>query len=184
MKEKRIGLIIGSLRTGSFSKAVGNALIALAHPSLKLEIIDISALSIYNQDLDSPEATPKSWQDFRDALQPLDGFIFITPEYNRSVPAVLKNALDIASRPYGQSMWNGKPGAVISASPGGLGGFGANHHLRQTLTFLNVPLLQQPEMYLANIAAALEEGASGFNERTTKLLAEFLEAYAAWVSRF
>ena len=118
----------------------------MAPPSLKLEFVEIGRLPLYNQDEDANP--PAVWIEFRARIKGADAVLFVTPEHNRSVPAALKNALDVGSRPYGQSAWNGKPGAVISASPGAIGGFGANHHLRQSLVFLNVPAMQQPEAYI------------------------------------
>jgi chromate reductase len=108
--------------------------------------------------------------------------LFVTPEYNRSVPGALKNAIDVGSRPYGKSSWSGKPGAVISASPGAIGGFGANHHLRQSLVFLNVPCLQQPEAYLGN-AGTFFDAAGNLSEQTKPFLQTFINAYAAWVEQ-
>jgi chromate reductase len=109
--------------------------------------------------------------------------LFVTPEYNRSVPAVLKNAIDVGSRPYGQSAWDGKPGAVISVSPGAIGGFGANHHLRQSLVFLNVPVLQQPEAYVGNAAALFDKDGNLVNDDTRKFFKGFLDAFASWIER-
>ncbi|MGZ6468398.1 MAG: NADPH-dependent FMN reductase, partial [Bdellovibrionota bacterium] len=139
MAQKNIAVIVGSLRKDSFNRKMANNLLKLAPETLKLEIIEIGQLPNYNQDLD--EDPPRVWTDFRQKLKTFDGVIFVTPEYNRSVPGVLKNAIDVGSRPYGQNMWDGKAGAVISVSPGAVGGFGANHHLRQSLVFLNVPTM-------------------------------------------
>src|SRR6266480_1454618 len=126
--------IVGSLRKGSFSLKIANALARLAPASLKLDVTTLEGLSFFNQDL---EATPPAdWVAFRERIKKADAVLFVTPEYNRSMPGVLKNAIDVASRPYGQSVFNGKPGGVISNSPGAIGGFGANHHIRQTLAFL------------------------------------------------
>ena len=105
----------------------------------------------------------------------------MTPEHNRSVPAALKNALDIGSRPYGKSVWNGKPGAVISASPGAIGGFGANHHLRQSLVFLNVPAMPQPEAYIGGADKYFDAAGKLINDRTREVLQRFVQAYAAWI---
>jgi len=107
--------------------------------------------------------------------------LFVTPEYNRSVPAALKNALDVGSRPYGQSVWNGLPGAVVSVSPGAIGGFGANHHLRQSLVFLNVPTLQQPEAYIGGVAKLLDEAGNLTHDDTRAFLEKFLQAFGAWI---
>ena len=158
---------------------MATALIALAPESLKLEIIEIGGLPLYNQDLD--ENPPVAWAEFRERLIKFDGVLFVTPEYNRSIPAVLKNALDVGSRPYGKSVWNGKPGAAMSVSPGSLGGFGANHHLRQSLVFLNVPAMQQPEAYIGNAANLFDDSGSLTNDSTREFLIKFMQAFAAWV---
>ncbi|ABE62562.1 NADPH-dependent FMN reductase [Nitrobacter hamburgensis X14] len=172
-------VIVGSLRKGSFSLKIAKALTRLAPPSLQFDVITLGGLSFYNQDL---EATPPAdWVSFRERVKKADAVLFVTPEYNRSVPGVLKNAIDVGSRPYGQSVFDGKPGGVISNSPGAIGGFGANHHLRQSLVFLNVPVLQQPEAYVGGIGDAFDEN----DELVKASLREFLEAYikafAAWV---
>ncbi len=178
---KKIGLLIGSLRAHSYSRSIANALIELAPETLRLQIVESGDLPLYNQDLDDNGTPPESWQRFRKEIQALDGFIFITPEYNRSVPAVLKNALDVGSRPYGQSVWNGKPGAILSLTPGTLGGFGANHHLRQSMVFLNVLLLQQPEVYLSRVDTLLDEDGKLNDASTKDFLRNYLNAFSAWV---
>ena len=148
MTQRSIAIIVGSLRAGSLNRKVGKAIEKLAPPSLRFAEIGIGDLPLYNQDLDGDP--PAQWTAFRDAIRPADGLLFVTPEYNRSIPGVLKNAIDIGSRPYGKSVWT-KPAAVISASPGTYGGFGANHALRQSCVFLDVPVMPQPEAYLAAI---------------------------------
>src|SRR6185436_11540534 len=149
MPEPRdIAVIVGSLRRDAFSRRTALALAGLAPDRLKLEIVEIGNLPLYNQDLD-PDAPPAEWVAFRDRVRVAEGILFSTPEYNRSMPGVLKNAIDIGSRPYGKSVWAKKPGAVISVTPGGLGAFGANHHLRQSCVFLDIPMMQQPEAYLS-----------------------------------
>ena len=178
---KKIAVFVGSLRRESFNKKLAKALISLAPKSLSFQTIEIGALPLYNQDGDDDGKPAAAWTEFRQAVKPFDGVLFVTPEYNRSVPAVLKNALDVGSRPYGQSVWDGKPGAVISLSPGAAGGFGANHHLRQSLVFLNVPAMQQPEAYIGG-AAKLFDAVGGIdNESTREFLRKFMEAFAAWV---
>lgn len=154
---KVIGILAGSLRKESFSKKLGNAVIAMAPEGFEYKAIRLDELPVYNQDFDDNNEVPQAYTTFREEVQQLDGFIFITPEYNRSVPAVLKKALDVGSRPYGKSVWDGKPGAIFSNSPGAVGGFGANHHLRQSLVFLNIPVMQQPEVYLAKVNELFEE---------------------------
>ena len=179
MTQKKIAVFVGSLRKESFNRKMAKALIALAPESLKLEIIEIGGLPLYNQDLD--DNPPAAWTEFRERLKKFDGVLFVTPEYNRSVPAVLKNAIDVGSRPYGKSVWDGKPGAVMSVSPGAIGGFGANHHLRQSLVFLNVPTMQQPEAYIGNAANLFDENGNLANDSIREFVAKFIQAFAAWV---
>jgi chromate reductase len=179
MAQKKIAVFVGSLRRESFNRKMAKALIALAPESLKLEIIEIGGLPLYDQDLD--DNPPAAWTEFRERVLKFDGVLFVTPEYNRSVPGVLKNAIDVGSRPYGKSVWDGKPGAVISVSPGAIGGFGANHHLRQSLVFLNVPSMQQPEAYIGNAANLFDESGNLANESVREFAAKYIHAFAAWV---
>jgi chromate reductase len=175
-----IAIFVGSLRKESLNRKLAKALPELAPSSLKLEIVEIGQLPLYNQDFDEdPSAV---YVEFRATVRAADGVLFVTPEYNRSVPGALKNALDVASRPYGQSAWNGKPGAVISASPGAIGGFGANHHLRQSLVFLNVPAKQQPEAYIGGDDKLFDASGKLANDGTRKFLQQFIEAFANWVA--
>lgn len=147
-----IAVLVGSLRKESINRKVALALAELAPANLTLNIVEIGDLPLYNEDIDGA-SPPAAYSTFRQQVRSSDAVLFVTPEYNRSVPAPLKNAIDVGSRPYGQSAWSGKPGAIISVSPGAIGGFGANHHLRQSLVFLDVPCMQQPEAYLGARAA-------------------------------
>ena len=175
----KIGVIIGSLRKESFNRKIAHTLMQLAPESLEMEIIEIGQLPFFNQD---DEATPPdAWIQFRAAIKPLDGFLLVTPEYNRSVPAVIKNALDVGSRPYGENLWNNKPCAIISSSIGAIGGFGANHHLRQSMVFLNAPCLQQPEVYLSFVDKLFDDKGNINNEGTNAFLSQFMATFAAWV---
>ena len=183
MHEKKIGVFIGSLRKESFSRKIAKALEELAPPTLNLEEVNLGNLEMYNQDFDDEGNVPESWTEFRESVNKYDAVLFITPEYNRSVPAVLKNALDIGSRPYGKSVWDKKPGAVVSVSPGRLSGFGANHHFRQSLVFLNVPTMQQPEAYIGDVATLLDDNGVMTDERTRQTLKKFMDAYAIWVEK-
>lgn len=178
---RNVAIFVGSLRKESFNRKLANALIAMAPPSLKLEIVEIRHLPLYNQDDDANP--PPASAAFKERVQMADAVLFVTPEYNRSVPGVLKNAIDVASRPYGKSAWNGKPGAVISLSPGAIGAFGANHHLRQSLVFLNVPTLQQPEAYIGNAAKLFDENGNLSEKSTRDFLQQFLQAFAQWIER-
>jgi chromate reductase len=174
-----VAVLVGSLRKGSFTRKAAEAVMGLAPPSLKMEIVEIGQLPLYNQDDDADP--PAASKEFKARIQKADAFLFATPEYNRSVPGVLKNAIDIASRPYGQSAWDGKPGAVMSVTPGGQGAFGANHHLRQSLVFLNVPVLQQPEVYISKAGELFDEAGKLKSEDTRAFLGKFAAAFAGWV---
>ena len=179
---KNIAVLVGSLRKQSFNRRVALALQELSPKSLALNIVELGELPLYNEDLET-DSPPAHWTTFRDQVRGVDGVLFITPEYNRSVPAALKNALDVGSRPYGKSVWSGKPGGVISVSPGAIGGFGANHHLRQSLVFLDVPVLQQPEAYIGGAGKLFDESGKLTNTATRDFLGKFLERYADWVAR-
>ncbi|MES3024994.1 MAG: NAD(P)H-dependent oxidoreductase [Pseudomonadota bacterium] len=180
MATRKIAVLVGSLRKESFTRKVAKALVLLAPSTLELEIVEIGQLEMYNQD-DDP-SPPPTYVEFREKISQFDGVLFCTPEYNRSVPAVLKNAVDVGSRPYGKSVWNGKPGGIVSVSPGALGGFGANHHLRQSLMAVNVPAMQQPEAYVSN-AGKLFEGTELVDEATRAHLQKYIDAFATWVER-
>jgi chromate reductase, NAD(P)H dehydrogenase (quinone) len=178
---RKVAVFVGSLRKGSFNRMTAKVLMALAPAELHLEIVEIRDLPLYNQDHD--DAPPAPYVAFREKVKAADAILFVTPEYNRSVPGVLKNALDVGSRPYGHSAWNGKPAAVISVSPGAVGGFGANHHLRQSLVFLNVPAMPQPEAYIGGAAALFDKEGNITNEGKQKFLKSFIEAFAVWVEK-
>jgi chromate reductase len=175
-----VAVFVGSLRKDSINRKLANALAELAPSELKLSIVEIGQLPLYNQDNDS-ESPPEAWTAFRQRVKSADAVLFVTPEYNRSVPAPLKNALDVGSRPYGQNAWNGKPGAVVSASPGAIGGFGANHHLRQSLVFLNVPAMQQPEAYVGGADKLFDGDGRLVNDGSRKFLRSFMQAFAHWI---
>jgi chromate reductase len=179
-QDRDIAVIIGSLREGSFSRKTALALAKLSPAGLKLEIVEIGELPLYNQDLD-PGAPPASWTGFRERVRSADGVLFVTPEYNRSIPGVLKNAIDVGSRPYGSSAWERKPGAVVSVTPGGLGAFGANHHLRQSCVFLDMPIMAQPEAYLSGAGNFFDDEGSIKDPSLEKLLTRFMAAFADWV---
>jgi chromate reductase len=175
---RNVAVFVGSLRKESFNRKIALALAELAPAGLKFEIVEIGHLSLYNQDLDSEP--PADWRDLRAKVKAADAVLFVTAEYNRSVPGVLKNAIDIASRPYGQSSWDGKPGAVISSSIGAIGGFGANHHLRQSLVFLNVPTLPH-EAYIGGAGSLFDDAGKLTNDGTRDFLNAFLTRYAGWI---
>ncbi|WP_256010653.1 NADPH-dependent FMN reductase [Desertivirga xinjiangensis] len=179
MNKYKIAVIVGSLRKESYNLKTAKALLALAPESLSLEMLSIAELPMFNEDL---EATPPhEWVTFREQIRAADGLLFLTPEYNRSVPAVLKNAIDVGSRPYGQNSWDGKPAAVVSVSIGNISGFGANHHLRQSLVFVNVPTMAQPEAYIGGATALFDESGNLTNESTRGFLKTFITAFEKWV---
>lgn len=175
-----VAVLVGSLRKDSINRKVAKALVELAPPELKLEIVEIGQLPLYNQDLDADP--PAAWKTFRERVGRADAVLFVTPEYNRGIPGLLKNAIDVGSRPYGHSVWNAKPGAVVSASPGAIGGFGANHHLRQSLVFLNVPVMQQPEAYIGGADKLFDANGKLVNDGTRKFLQGFMQSFAAWIA--
>jgi len=178
----KVAVLVGSLRKGSFTRQAARALAAVAPASLALDFVEIGALPLYNQDLDEG-APPQAWTTFRDAIRPKDAVLFATPEYNRSVPGVLKNAIDVGSRPFGKSVWDGKPAAIISVSPGAIGAFGANHHLRQSLVFLNMPAMQQPEAYVGHAADLFTEAGELKSDGTRQFFSAFMAAFAAWIEK-
>jgi chromate reductase len=181
MAERKVAVLVGSLRKASYNRKMALALEKLAPATLKLGIVEIRDLALYDEDLEA--SPPKPWLDFRAAVRASDAVLFVTPEYNRSVPGGLKNAIDVGSRPYGHSVWSKKPCAVVSVSPGGIGGFGANHHLRQSLVFLDMPVLQQPEAYIGGAATLFADDGSIANEGTRKFMTGFMEAFAAMIER-
>lgn len=178
----RVALIVGSLREGSYSRAVAMALKDLAAPGLELVPVEIGDLPLYNPDLET-DAPPAPWRRFRAEVAATAAVLFITPEYNRSIPGALKNALDVGSRPYGHSVWQAKPAAIVSVSPGAIGAFGANHHLRQPLVFLNMPTMQQPEAYVGNVEALLDDEGRLTNEGTRDFLKTFVDAFSDWIEK-
>lgn len=179
MKKYKIAVIVGSLRKESLNLKTAKALIPLAPESLSLELLSIQGLPMFNEDLEANP--PQEWIILREQIRAADGLLFLTPEYNRSVPGVLKNAIDVGSRPYGKNSWNGKPAGVISVSTGNISGFGANHHLRQSLVFLNVKTMAQPEAYIGGAAALFDEKGNLINDSTKKFLKKFMEAFEKWV---
>jgi len=146
----KIAIIVGSLREGSINRRVARTICGLRGDNLDCSMVEIGDLPLYNQDLDANP--PEQWTRFRKQVGEADGVLFCSPEYNRGIPGVLKNAIDVGSRPYGQSVFDKKPAAIVTASPGSIGGFGANHQIRQAAVFLNMPIMQQPEAYLGHVS--------------------------------
>ncbi len=178
---RKVAVLVGSLRQASLNRKMARALAKLAPASLQLEIVEIRDLPLYDEDLEAHP--PAAWTEFRERIRGADAVLFVTPEYNRSVPGALKNAIDVGSRPYGHSVWGGKPGAVVSVSPGAIGGFGANHHLRQSLVFVDVPVLQQPEAYIGGAADLFDAEGGIAKESTRRFLQGFLDAFARWIEK-
>lgn len=176
---RTVAVVVGSLRKDSVNRKLAQALAALAPKSFSFDFVEIGDLALYNQDLDA--TPPASWVRFREQVKKADAVMFVTPEYNRGVPGVLKNAIDIGSRPYGQSVWDKKPTAVISASPAAAGGFGANHHLRQSLVFLNMPTMQQPEAYINVGDKFFDADGKIASEATRGYAQKIIDTFAAWV---
>jgi chromate reductase len=178
---RRVAVIVGSLRKEAHSRRVANALRAMQPPTLNLEIVEIRDLPLYNQDLET-DNPPPAWTAFRNAVGAHDAVLFVSPEYNRSIPAPLKNAIDVGSRPYGKSCIAGKPCAVATTSPGVLGGFGANQQIRQAVVFLDMPVMQMPELYIGSVDKAV--AADGTVQPDTRQLFEkFLQKFATWIER-
>jgi chromate reductase len=146
----KIAILVGSLRADSINRKVARSICAIRGDGLDCTMIEIGDLPLYNQEYDGNP--PEQYVRFRDQVRESDGVLFVSPEYNRGIPGVLKNAIDVGSRPYGKSVFNGKPAAIITASPGAIGGFGANHQIRQAAVFLNMPVMQQPEAYLGHVS--------------------------------
>ncbi|TFI58155.1 NAD(P)H-dependent oxidoreductase [Sphingomonas parva] len=180
MPRHKIAIVVGSLRKDSINRKVARSICAFASDRLDCSIVEIGSLPLYDQDSDANP--PAEYVRFREQIAAADGILFCTPEYNRGVPGVLKNAIDVGSRPYGASVWDKKPAAIVSASPGGIGGFGANHQLRQACVFLNMPVMQQPEAYLGHVTDDSFDGEGCLREGPLKqLVMSLAAAFADWV---
>jgi len=180
MTRHRIAIVVGSLRRDSINRKVAKSICAFASKMLDCYIVEIGNLPLYNQD---EETNPsKEVLAFRKQIAEADGVLFCTPEYNRGIPGALKNAIDVGSRPYGQSVWDKKPGAIVTASPGGIGGFGSNHQLRQVCVFLNMPIMQQPEAYLGNVSDnSFDESGQLKDGALKNVVVQLAAAFAGWV---
>jgi chromate reductase, NAD(P)H dehydrogenase (quinone) len=172
-------VIVGSLRKESFSLKIANALTKLAPATLKLDVTTLHGISFFSQDLEA--APPADWLAFRETLQKSNGVLFVTPEYNRSIPGVLKNAIDVASRPYGKSSFLGKPVGIVSNAPGTLGGVNAAKHLQQILPGIAGTIMQQPEIYLNGVGDAFDDKGQLTKEALQKVLQQYIDAFAAFV---
>ena len=176
----KIAIIVGSLREGSLNRKVARSICAIRNDNLDCSMIEIGDLPLYNQDLDG--SPPEQWTRFRREVGAADGVLFVSPEYNRGIPGVLKNAIDVGSRPYGQSVFDKTPGAIVTVSPGSIGGFGANHQIRQAAVFLNMPIMQQPEAYLGHVTDDSFDQDGCLKDGPLKDLVSVLaHAFANWV---
>jgi chromate reductase len=183
MRNLKVGVICGSARRGSFNLRAVEALSARMPDELEMIPIRIDDLPMFNQDYDDESITPEEWMRFREEILDMDGFLFASPEYNRSFPPLLKNALDIGSRPSGQNRWSGKPAMLVTASPGKLGGFGANHHLRQVMSFLDLRVMNQPECYFGGANQMFPEKGEDPVEGTEGYLQAVVEAFVQWMEQ-
>jgi chromate reductase, NAD(P)H dehydrogenase (quinone) len=176
-----VAAIVGSLRKESFTLKIANALAKLAPDTLKLNIVTLHGISFFNQDLEA--APPADWVEFREMLLASNGVLFVTPEYNRSISGVLKNAIDVGSRPYGKSSFNGKPTGIVANSPGPLGGVSAAKHLQNILPGICGPIMQQPEIYLNGISDAFDDKGDLTKESLRKVLKQYIDAFAVFVEK-
>ena len=175
--------ILGSLRNESFNRKALNAAIALAPPGMTVEIADISELPLYNQDVENAGA-PESVRRLKEHIKAADALLFVTPEYNYSMPGVLKNAIDWASRPPAENPFNGKPCGIMSASGGVLGGVRAQYHLRQTCVFVNLYPMNKPEVMIAKAQEKFDEDGTLIDEATKKIITTFMASLRDWAQRF
>jgi NAD(P)H-dependent FMN reductase len=176
-----VAVIIGSLRKGSYTRKIARALIQLAPSGLRCREVDIGKLEMYNEDFD--RRPPPSWKRFREQISAARAVLIVTPEYNRSMPACVKNALDVGSRPQGQNRWDGKPAGVVSVTPYQSGGMAANHAVRQALVYINMPAMQQPEAYISKVADLLDARGALKNPKTRQFLTQFMGAFERWIVR-
>jgi len=174
-------VIVGSLRKESFTLKIANSLTKLAPDTLKLNVVTLHDISFFNQDLEA--AAPADWLKFRETLQKSNAVLFVTPEYNRSIPGVLKNAIDVGSRPYGKSSFLGKPIGIVSNSPGPLGGISAAKHLQNILPGISGPILGQPEIYLNGVGDAFDDKGDITKESLLTVLKQYIYAFAAFVEK-
>jgi chromate reductase len=182
MTNYKIAIVVGSLREGSINRKIARSMCSMRGDGLECSMVAIGDLPLYNQDYDALPDQPDAYTRFREEIAAADGILFCTPEYNRGVPGVLKNAIDVGSRPYGHSVWNKKPAAIISASPGAIGGFGANHQLRQACVFLDMPVMQQPEAYLGHVSDDSFDTDGCLKDGPLKdLVAKIAHAFHDWV---
>ena len=178
----KIAIIVGSLREGSINRKVARSICSIRGDNLDCSMVEIGDLPLYNQDYDALPQQPEPYTRFREQVGSADGVLFVSPEYNRGIPGVLKNAIDVGSRPYGQSVWDKKPAAIVTASPGSIGGFGANHQIRQSCVFLNMPVMQQPEAYLGHVTDDSFDDSGCLKDGPLKeLVTKLADSFHDWV---
>ncbi len=182
MADRKVALIVGGLSKNAVSGRMAGALQSMQTPGIDWQRVEIGALPCYNQDLE-PANPPQPWTDFRNAVRACDGVLFVTPEYNRGPPGAMKNAIDVGSRPWGKSVWDGKPCGIVSTSPSPLGGYGANHILRQNISYFAMPFLAQPEMYLGGADKLIGADGKPANDQVRDLFGKYLHALAEWIER-
>ena len=180
MTSYKIAILVGSLRTGSINRKIAKSICAFSGDRLNCDMVEIGDLPLYNQDYDAD--SPPQYERFRQEISAADGVLFVSPEYNRGIPGVLKNAIDVGSRPYGKSVFNQKPAAIVTASPGSIGGFGSNHQIRQACVFLNMPVMQHPEAYLGHVNDESFDADGCLKDGPLKeLILGLSNAFADWV---
>jgi chromate reductase len=176
----KIAILVGSLRRDSINRKVAGSICAIRGDDLECSMIEIGDLPLYNPDFDADP--PEQWARFREQVAAADGVLFVSPEYNRGIPGVLKNAIDVGSRPYGESVFDKKPAAIVTASPGGIGGFGSNHQIRQAAVYLNMPIMAQPEAYLGNVSDNSFDESGCLNDGPLKdVITMLAHAFSGWV---
>lgn len=181
---KTIAVLVGSLRKESFTGKIADNVSELFPNNYKVQFVEIGNLPMYNQDYDDENNAPREYDEYRSIMKNMDAVLIVTSEHNRTIPAVLKNAVDVGSRPMSENIWDGTPIAIISQSPGQIGGFGANHHLRQSMTAVNAPMLQQPEAYIGASHELLNENGKINNEGTIEFLQSFVDAFIDLIERY
>jgi len=182
MNNKKVAVIVGSLRKESFNRKVAKEMIRLAPEGLELQIVEIKDLTFFSEDIEN--SPPQTWTDFKNQIQNSDAVLFVSPEYNRTIPGVLKNAMEIGGRPPKQNSWKGKPGAVVTVSPGAIGGMGSNQTIRIAAANLHLSMMTQPEAFIGTIKDKLLEDGVTVNEKTEQFLVTFLEAFKSWIEKF
>ncbi len=180
MQKINVSVLVGSLRRQSVSRKLAKAIAALAPSHLELDFVELGELPLYNEDLE--QDPPAAFTRFRSAIAASQAVLFVTPEYNRGVPGLLKNAIDVGSRPWGKSVWSGKPAAVVSMSYGMLGGLGAHHQLRQVAAGVNLSTMPHPEAYISNAPSSFNEAGELTNAATGEFLTAFGRAFADWIA--